>query len=571
MSTDPKLIEFVKKNIYSDYNITDLKSNLGRTNKQLIRDSFEMLKSTIKLYDKNVQDSLIIYNTIQFIILLCSKEIFSESEIEINKERVRRVKKLLLQYINDNEINAFSYDLLDIITDKVIDSTQLKKLIMALINRQEDIYIIKRFISLNCTIITDSTELFDFVFNKTIKALKEDNRDVYYYISLLKLFHNSKINKDNYITRLNKFGKDIITEEIYNILDGDNIPYNCDKIFDKYGIVKDPAISLIKPKDYLRSNEKIITIDPKNTYLKDDAISIKEDGNKFIVRIYITNPTGIIRKGSRADKDACNNFQSMYLPKRKIRMLNEKVEANVSLTKGRPRDVFILETVINDSGELIDYYLLKDTVVISDNLSYKYADKILQTAKKDDELYFLNKLRDLANALKKNNNKKTEYWKLKDELKENETERTESELLISEYMILYGRLIATIAKDEGIPYIYRGKDEEYISTLMKEMGIDIDKRTQKLLSNLYLDSKYSSKPIFHHGLGFECYSHSTDPGRRYVDLYNQYLMNDYYFNRHSKKNFDYDNLDLMIEYFNKRSRELSLMQTEYIKSLYLNK
>ena len=79
---------------------------------------------------------------------------------------------------------------------------------MALINRQEDIYIIKRFISLNCTIITDSTELFDFVFNKTIKALKEDNRDVYYYISLLKLFHNSKINKDNYITRLNKFGKD---------------------------------------------------------------------------------------------------------------------------------------------------------------------------------------------------------------------------------------------------------------------------------------------------------------------------------------------------------------------------
>ena len=226
MSTDPKLIEFVKKNIYSDYNITDLKSNLGRTNKQLIRDSFEMLKSTIKLYDKSVQDSLIIYNTIQFIILLCSKEIFSESEIEINKERVRRVKKLLLQYINDNEINAFSYDLLDIITDKVIDSTQLKKLIMALINRQEDIYIIKRFISLNCTIITDSTELFDFVFNKTIKSLKEDNRDVYYYISLLKLFHNSKINKDNYITRLNKFGKDIITEEIYNILDGDNIPYN---------------------------------------------------------------------------------------------------------------------------------------------------------------------------------------------------------------------------------------------------------------------------------------------------------------------------------------------------------
>ena len=138
-------------------------------------------------------------------------------------------------------------------------------------------------------------------------------------------------------------------------------------------------------------------------------------------------------------------------------------------------------------------------------------------------------------------------------------------------MILYNRLIAETAKEEKIPYIFRGKDEEYMTNLVKELGIDIDKRMEKILSGLFLDSIYSKDPICHHGLGFECYSHSTDPGRRYVDFFNQHLMDEYYFNKNNKDNFDYDKLDLFIEYFNKRDRELSLMQAEYVRSLHLNK
>ncbi len=569
MSTNNKLLEFVKYANYSDNNISYLKEELGRTNKQLIRDSFELLKSSIKLYDKSEHISLIIYNTINFIVLLCSREIFTSDQIEINKERIKTIRNLLYPYVNDNEINLKSIDLLDeIILDKTASISQLINLIKELINRFEDIDIIKKFINLNKAVVTESTELFNYVFDKLIDALDDDNRDAYYYITLLKLTYSTKVNKNNYLNRLHRFEKDIITEEIEYILSGDKRPYNGKQILDKYGIITNPAVSLITPKTKSSSKDRIITIDAKGTFLKDDAISVKKDGNKYIVKIYITNPTRIVQRGSRVEKDAWNNFKSMYLPYNRIHMLNEKVEANISLDKNKYREVFVLETIINDSGELLDYFFYKDVIKVSDNFTYSYADTIIKNAHKDDSLYFIKTLYYLAEALRNNNNKKIEYWKLKDDANK-AGERTVSEKLISEYAILYGRLIAETARDNNIPYIYRGKDEEYITSLMKQQGIDIDKRIQKILSSLFLDSKYSSKPIFHHGLGFDCYSHSTDPGRRYVDLQNQYLMDDYYFGRKNKDDFDYEWFNNQIEYFNKRDRELALMQAEYIRSLHL--
>lgn len=571
MSISDKLLDFVKYANFSNDNISYLKSELGRTNKQLIRDSFELLRNTLKLYKKNSNMSLIIYNTINFIIVLCYKEIFTSEQIEINKKRIKKIRNLLYPYVNDNELNLKSIDLLDeIILDKSINTLQLTKLIKELIDRLEDIDIIKKFINLNKAVISESTELFDYVFNKTIDALKDDNRDAYYYITLLKIMYNTKVNKNNYLNQLHQFEKDIITDEINHILDGDKRPYDGDKILDKYGIITNPSIMLIPNQSIISSKEPIITIDSINTSLKDDAISVKKDGNKYIVSIYITNPTDIIKMGSHVDKDACNNFKSMYLPRNRVHMFNKKIESHISLDKNKYKNVFALEVVINDSGELIDYCFKKNTIIVSDNLTYSYVDSILNNSRKNDDLYFINTLNSLAKAIRNNNNKKTEYWKLKDNAN-NVSERSESECLISEFMILYNRLIAEIAKKEKIPYVYRGKEKEYISDLMLDLGIDIDNKTQKILSSLFLESEYSKEPTYHYGLGFDCYSHSTDPGRRYVDLYNQYLMNMYYFGKYNKDNFDYEKFDMLIEYFNKRARELSLMHAEYIRSLSLKK
>ena len=571
MSVNKVLENFVKYANYSDDNIAYIKTELRKTNKQLIRESFELLKDIIKKDEKSEYNYLIIYNIINLIVLLCSKEIFTSDEVEINKKRIKKARALLYPYINNNELNLKSIDLLDeIILDKTINTVQLTKLLKQLIDKFEDVDIIKKFINLNRAVILENTELFDYVYEKTITALQNDDRDVYYYITLLKILYSTKINKNNYLNQLHQFEKDIITEEISYILDGDKRPYDESKILDKYGIITTPSISLMPHQRILPSNEPIITIDAEGTYLKDDAISVKKDGNKYIVSIYITNPTSIIKMGSRIDRDACNNFKSIYLPKNRIHMLNEKVEANVSLEKNKPRDVFVLETIINDSGDLLDYSLKRDTIVVSDNLTYSYIDSILSSIRKDEELYFINTLFSLSEALRNNNNKKIEYWHLKDEANKAK-KRSDSECLISEYMTLYNRLITKIAKEENIPYIYRGKDEEYISKLMQDLGIDISKKIKNIISGLFLDSKYSKDPIFHHGLGFDCYSHSTDPGRRYVDLYNQYLMSKYYFDKCNKDDFDYERLNTLIEYFNKRDRELSLMQAEYVRSLELKK
>ena len=171
-------------------------------------------------------------------------------------------------------------------------------------------------------------------------------------------YDTSNIVIDNYITRLNKFGKDIITEEIYNILDGDNIPYDCDKIFDKYGIVKDPAISLIKPKDYLRSNEKIITIDPKNTYLKDDAISISKANGIYKLKIFVADPnTFCLEEGYLLD-EARRRAETIYLEHESVGIFTREIIAYyMSLEQSCNRHARVYEFDISEIIFIIRYFI----------------------------------------------------------------------------------------------------------------------------------------------------------------------------------------------------------------------
>ena len=93
---------------------------------------------------------------------------------------------------------------------------------------------------------------------------------------------------------------------------------------------------------------------------------------------------------------------------------------------------------------------------------------------------------------------------------------------------------------------------------------------KKILKGIYLESKYTHIPTYHNGLGVECYSHSGDPSRRFGDLYNQYLMHQFYFNDIDIA-FDYDDFLKQIEYFNQRNEELALMKSEYTRQYRLTK
>ena len=574
MENSNRLFKFIVYGNYSEDNINYLKKDLNRNNNQLIRDTFKILKSVSKDYNGTEYFNTIIYNAIELINVFCNENTFTEEEIEINKKRIKSIRKELLKNINkskNGKIISLINKLDEIILEKNIGSTDLIAFIKMLIDKEEEINIIKKFININKESITKNVELFDYVFNKAINSLEENNGDIYYYITLLKIVYTSKINKKEYINILYGAPKSKFINEIYYIINGVKRPYDTEEILEKYDILTDLANhNIISP--YNRTiNNKIFTIDRTKTYLRDDAISIRKDGNNYIVSIYVADAGAEIIYGSETDNNAKNNFKCIYLPRKRISMLSSNIEDKLSLNKNKLRRVISVDVILNDSGDIIDYEINKNEIVVKENISYTDGDKIINYLSQNEFYNSLNELYMICKALQYKNKNKAEYWEKKEKANvQNKLKVFKSDVIITELMVLYNRIIATIANDKEFPFVYRVQENEYITPLLNELGIEINSRIKNIVNGLYLDSKYSTIPNMHAGLGFPLYTHATDSLRRYPDLYDQYLLHEFYF-KDGIKVYNENEFEDLVNYFNQRNRDLSLMKAEYNRALEMKR
>ena len=396
-------------------------------------------------------------------------------------------------------------------------------------------------------------------------ALETESRDVYYYITLLKLLYTSKVNKDKYLRHLhNSTSKNnLFSYEIYLIINGVKRGLSTDEILEKYGIMTNiPNGPLIKPskKD---CSDIIVSIDGSKTFLRDDGLSVRKDGNKYIVGIHVADAASAIEKNSELDFNARNNYECKYMSGTRTRMFPSKIENELSLNEGKTRRAITLYVVLNDSGEILDYYIEKNNIVVSRNLTYLQSEAILNHLGNDELERNILDLLMLARALEKRNVRKEQYWEKKEQSKKLDNFRKlKSDVIVREFMGLYNLLTARTAKEAGIPFIYRVQDEEYISKTIEEMGMYVDDYTKKILANIYLESKYSTTPSLHAGLGYTEYAHASDPLRRYPDFYDQYLFHQFYF-KDMPCDFDQEEFEDLVQYCNQRSVELSLMKAEF--------
>ena len=260
------LSNFVRNGNYSEDNVAYLLEDLDITKKQLIKRTFKYLNSQLGEFRKNDYYIQILSNTIDLIYLLCNEQDFTEEEVQYNRERIKKARETILSYANKHK-NMDLYDMAnkldEIILDKNVSVEDMLKLIKALIERYEDVDIIKKFINTNKgSIIVNNSELFEFVFQKTLDALENHSEKIYYYITLLKLTYNSKIDRKKYIDRLDELKQNnIFTYEIYLIINGFKRGLTPDEIFEKYELIEklqSPKIILPKP---LTPTTPIITID----------------------------------------------------------------------------------------------------------------------------------------------------------------------------------------------------------------------------------------------------------------------------------------------------------------------
>ena len=572
MDNRMSFLKFIKQGDFSKETINNIKEELSLSDRALIRKTFKVLNSEIGSLDENLYYVYIITNCTNLLSIVCDENKFDSESILVNRIRIKKSREALLalshKYKNEELLRAAN-KLDEIILDKSIDLNDLIKLIKELIDRKEDFNIIKKLLNTNKgVLLLDKNELFDYAFNKAMTSIVENTADIYYYIALLKIFYSSKIDKTLYekIIIENFDESNEFVNEIYLILHGHKRELTQKQILSKYFVLDElKTVNIINPNK-TTTDDYIISIDSDNTILRDDAISIKKDGNNYIVGIHIADPALVIEPDSIIDYQAKNNYSCTYLSETSTRMLADNIERSLTLDKDKYRRVLSMYVVIDNTGEILHYYLAENVIKTKANLSYSKADFLLSNSTTD----LSNKLRQLyyvSKTLESKNIGKYLYW----DLKENDSIEKDkivykSDLIINELMVLYNHLIAKLACDNNIPYVYRTQSNTYLQSLVKKLDIKLDDESSKIINSIYLKSKYSTYPMYHNGLKLDIYSHSSSPLRRYPDLYNQFLIHNYMFND-VKFNFDSKEHDELVDYFNQRSIELSLMRSEYSRAI----
>lgn len=105
-------------------------------------------------------------------------------------------------------------------------------------------------------------------------------------------------------------------------------------------------------------------------------------------------------------------------------------------------------------------------------------------------------------------------------------------------MIIANHLTAKFATDKGIKILYRTLDPKFNKELLDEYkeliqqgNIDVD---QEKLLNLYAfltRGIISDKPERHFMMGLNMYTNISSPLRRFIDMINQWKIQDYFLNR----------------------------------------
>ena len=570
--------KFVTKGDFRDKKISAAQVSLQMTNKQMIRRTFRYLGQEIAIIQDNEWFHNAINNAVTLLTILCDNENFTEEEVIINRKRIKKMREALLA--SANKLGCLSFldaanKLDEIILDKNIDYEDLLVLLRKLIDKKEDINIIKKLLNTNKgVLIINKNLLFDYIFELALDALVNDSPDIYYYITLLKIFYSSNIDVKEYVERLDAVSneKNPYANEIYSIIHGVKRSLKPEEIVDKYGLYTSlPTPTIIIPGKET-TNEKIITIDGIRTQLRDDGISIDKDGNKFFVGVHITDPTSIVLPGSGEEKYARNNFKNIAVGRDKFRIFSPQVENAISLNAGQNKQVISMYAYINNDGTIHDYRFTTNVIKPVANISYMDADHYIDEGYDTRYTEKLRLLYEVACLLEEQNKGKQAYWDKKnnDIIEEKEIIVSKSDKIISELMILYNRLIAMLACDESFPYTFRIQDKSYIGDLVRKQNIKLDDANKKVIESIYLDSKYCAYPRYHHGLDLPIYSQSTDPARKYPDFYNMQLFHQFYL-KDLDIGFDYQEHLRMIEYFNQRNIELQLFRSEYGRALKLER
>lgn len=314
------------------------------------------------------------------------------------------------------------------------------------------------------------------------------------------------------------------------------------------------------------------TIDGEDAKDFDDAVSVSETANGYLLGVHIADVTHYVKENGAIDKEAFLRGTSVYFPEKVFPMLPEKLCNDLcSLKQGEKRNTLSCMIELDKRGNVVKSYVTQSCIKSKARLTYGDAQKILDGDKETalkyaDIVPSLKTMSKLCDILVK---KRAEKGSVDLDVKESvisvdkygridvrASSQRKSERLIEEFMVLANVCVATAMYDAGVPFVYRVHaklSEEKTETFfdfLSGIGITIERdrevtpkffgqilelaennRASTVVNRVMLRSmckaEYSATDIGHFGLGEKHYCHFTSPIRRYPDLMIHRIIKEY--------------------------------------------
>lgn len=355
--------------------------------------------------------------------------------------------------------------------------------------------------------------------------------------------------------------------DVMSIIKSSNIPteFSDDVMKQVEGIENEVSSKDMAGRMDIRSWQTV-TIDGIDAKDLDDAVSIKKEGDKYILGVHIADVTNYVTENSPLDKEALKRGTSVYLVDRVIPMLPHKLSNGIcSLNANVDRLALSCIMEIDDKGSVVGHKIAETVINVNKRMDYPTVKLILED--EDEEAIENNKeligmfklMEELALILR---TKRHSRGSIDFDFPESKIildqyghpieikpyDRNTATKIIEDFMLIANETIAEDYFWQELPFVYRIHDNPdpekmlKLSLFINNFGYAIKssqedihpKELQKLLekidgtdeesliSRLTLRSmkqaKYSTVGTGHFGLATKYYCHFTSPIRRYPDL-----------------------------------------------------
>ena len=314
----------------------------------------------------------------------------------------------------------------------------------------------------------------------------------------------------------------------------------------------------------------IFTLDGADAKDLDDAISVRRDGENYILGVHIADVSHYVTHRSRLDREAMGRGTSIYFADRVVPMLPKVLSNGIcSLNAHVDRYAMTAEMTVSPVGEILKTEICKSIIRSSlrgvyselnavlageadEEIITKYAVIPQEMLESACELYDILKAKSLRRGALELDSEEAAI--VLDEAGEPigivRRERGVAEMMIEQFMLCANEGVATWMSDRGIPCVYRiheQPDEEKLGAFLDfahNLGLQPEyiRRGGKIKASYFsrilerarergigtpvsyvilrtmMKARYSEICSGHFGLGSDKYCHFTSPIRRYPDL-----------------------------------------------------